>query len=436
MRRDACRMAFVWLATGVLMMFAAFPRQPYLLALRGIEVALVLMLALGLLIATVRLTDGRASLWKQLAIVALLLAMALAVGSDRAFHRQRLQVLNGSTSLRAVGSHFVIGYSRFDEVAMLARGGLIGGIYLGRDFAKQRSVQDIKAEILALQAIRAAEGLPPLIVAADQEGGEVAHLSPPLAPLPALASLLDNGADASLEARARDYGETQGNGLAALGINLNLGPVADLRPAGNGPLLDTHTLLKRRAIAGDPALVTRVTAAYGEGLRHQGVTPTLKHFPGLGRTQADTHHFAARLDASAASLAAADWRPFREAVHSGAAIMLAHVTLAEVDPKHPASLSRRVVQDLLRDNWGYDGLLITDDLNMGAVFRLGICKAAVTALAAGVDLLLISYDPDQYFAAITCAAKAFAQGRLDPQALAASRRRIDAVASHDRFSEI
>lgn len=431
MRRAIFKPALLWLATLLLLALAAFPRQPYLLAIRGFATPLVLMLVLGLLIAAARLERGG----RQLVIAALLATMAVAIGSDRAFHRQRLHVLAGSDALRAVGSHFVVGYSHFDEIAALARGGLIGGIYLGRDFARQRSVSQIRAEILALQTIRAAAGLPPLIVAADQEGGQVAHLSPPLEALPALASLLDGGTDATLEARARDYGEQQGDGLAQLGINLNLGPVADLQPSGRGPLLDTHTLLQRRAIAGDPALVTRVTTAYSTGLRRQGVTPTLKHFPGLGRTTADTHHFATRLDVSAVDLTRADWQPFRAAAGSGAAIMLGHVTLTEVDPKQPASLSRRVVQDFLRGRWGYDGLLITDDLNMGAVFHRGIGEAAVTALAAGVDLLLISYDPDQYFAAIDCAARAFERGELDPRALAAGRRRIEVVAGHDRFSE-
>lgn len=436
--RQNTRFAFVWLATVLLLALATHSRQPYLLAIRAIETPLVIMLALVALIAATRMpiSTGCAIWSRQLPIAGLLLAMVLSIGNEQAFHRQRGAVLSGSNSLRAVGSHFVIGYSHFDEIATLAKRGLIGGIYLGREFARTRSASTIKAEILALQALREQAGLPPLIVAADQEGGQVAHLSPPLEPLPALASLIEPGDDESLEQRARAYGALQGNGLSALGVNLNLGPVADLRPSGRGPVLDTHTLLKRRAISADASLVSRVAEAYGNGLRSEGVTPTLKHFPGLGRTKTDTHHFATKLDASVASLAAADWLPFRQAVHNGSAIMLAHVTLAGIDPDQPASLSRKVVQNLLREDWGHDGLLITDDLNMGAVFRKGICNTAVTALSAGVDLLLISYDPDQYFAAITCAANAFEQGEFDPQALAYSRKRIQSVANHDRFSGI
>lgn len=438
MRNHRLRLAVVWLGALLLLALATHLRQPYLFAIRRIETPLVLMLALGVLIATTRIMPAEAGIFrrKHLLVTTLLLSMAMAIGSDQAFHRQRDNVLRGGTSLRAVGSHFVIGYSHFEEIATLARQGLIGGVYLGRDFARTRSAYQIKTEILALQALRAQEGLPPLVIAADQEGGQVAHMSPPLEPLPALASLLESGTDESLEHRAQVYGKVQGNGLATLGINLNFGPVADLRPAGRGPTLDTHTLLKRRAISGDASLVTRISGAYGEGLRSEGVMPTLKHFPGLGRTKADTHHFATELDASVASLAATDWIPFRQAARDGTAIMLAHVTVAGVDPDHPASLSRKVVRDLLRKEWGHDGLLITDDLNMGAVFRKGICTTAVAALSAGVDLLLISYDPDQYFTAITCAANAFKRGEFDPHSLADSRRRIQATASHDRFTGI
>jgi beta-N-acetylhexosaminidase len=228
-------------------------------------------------------------------------------------------------------------------------------------------------------------------------------MSPPLAALPALSSLLGSGSDASLEERARAYGELQGSGLAALGINLNFGPVVDLQPAGRGPLFDTHTLIDRRAIAADAQLVTRVAAAYGEGLRAQGVMPTLKHFPGLARADADTHHFPARLATPVAVLAQADWQPFRAAGGADTAIMLGHVLLPELDGQRPASLSPAVVR-LLRRDWGFQGLLITDDLNMGAVYRRGICTASSEALAAGVDLLLLSYDPDQLYRALDCAA--------------------------------
>jgi beta-N-acetylhexosaminidase len=286
----------------------------------------------------------------------------------------------------------------------------------------------VRAEVEALQALRWKAGLPPLLVAADQEGGSVAHMTPPLAALPSLASLVEEAGDGpELDARVRAYGEKQGCDLAALGVNLNFGPVADLRPSGRGPLIDTHTLIRRRAIAGDPAVVERVVAAYDAALLAQGVRPTLKHFPGLGRVTTDTHHFPGRLDESVAVLAAADWRPFRTAARDGAAMMLGHVVVPGIDAERPASLSRAVVRGLLRGEWGYDGLLVTDDLNMGAVFRRGIGNAAAEALAAGVDMVLVAYDPDQYYRAMFGAMEALRSGRLDAAQLAEGSRRIAAA---------
>jgi beta-N-acetylhexosaminidase len=216
------------------------------------------------------------------------------------------------------------------------------------------------------------------------------------------------------------------------GITLNLGPVVDLRPAGGDSAFDTHTRIASRAIAERPELVSRVARAYGEGLAAAGVQPTLKHFPGLRGADADTHHSPARLQRTAAALDAEDWQPFRQAGGRNAALMLGHVTVPDLDPDRPASLSPTIVQGLLRGQWGHRGLLMTDDLAMGAVFRRGICTAARQALEAGVDLLLISYDPDQYYRAMACAARAFESGNLALPDLAERRARVATLAGNHR----
>lgn len=397
-----------WLGAGVLLWVATHAKDPYLLAIRSIETPLVVGVAGLGLVFLCRRSSGVGQRQAAALAAALALAIISMLASEAAFRWQRATVLAGGEDLRAVGRHFIVGYTRFDEVAALAERGLIGGVYLGRRNVAGRSLAEIRREVDALQALRAQAGLPPLFIAADQEGGSVAHMSPPLAAMPALASLVGGSSDSDgmLEARARAYGETQGSGLAALGINLNFGPVVDLLPTTRGPAFDTHTLIRRRAIAADADVVSRVAMAYGDGLRTHGVMPTLKHFPGLARADADTHHFPARLAVPIKVLADADWRPFRAAGRGGegdTAIMLGHVLLPEIDGERPASLSPAVVR-LLRREWGFAGLLITDDLNMGAVYRRGIGTASAEALAAGVDLVLISYDPDQIYRALDFAA--------------------------------
>jgi beta-N-acetylhexosaminidase len=250
-------------------------------------------------------------------------------------------------------------------------------------------------------------------------------MSPPLAPQPALATLVSSGTDQSLESRARAYGVAQGQGLADIGVNMNFGPVVDLMPHGDKLMFDTHTLLGKRAISSDPVVVTRVASAYADGLISQGVRPTLKHFPGLARVTVDTHHVAGRIMAARRDLAASDWRPFRALSSSGAALMVGHVVLNDIDPTTPASLSGAVIQGVLRQEWGFQGLIVTDDLNMGAVYRLGVGQAACAALKAGVDLVLVSYDPDQYYRAMISAVAAYRANQLDDAQLLASKHRLD-----------
>ena len=148
--------------------------------------------------------------------------------------------------------------------------GLIGGIYLTRRNVAGRSLGEVRAEIDKLQALRRANDLPPLFVAADQEGGRVNHLSPLLPAQPALAQLAGLKADKRSNAAFR-YGQQHGHSLRALGVNLNLSPVVDLKPARHGLWVDLHTLIHQRAISGDPVVVEQVAAAYIQGMQSQAV---------------------------------------------------------------------------------------------------------------------------------------------------------------------
>jgi beta-N-acetylhexosaminidase len=159
---------------------------------------------------------------------------------------------------------------------------------------------------------------------------------------------------------------------------------------------------------------------------------TLKHFPGLGRVFDDTHKVTAELDASTAELEASDWMPFRHLKPEDAAFtMLGHARLMALDSARPASFSETVVKGLLRENWKHDGVLITDDFSMGAVTlsREGPAGGAIEALNAGVDLVLVSYDPDQYFYIMDALLKADRDGRLRAEALQASDARLRRAAA-------
>jgi len=323
-----------------------------------------------------------------------------------------------------LGQHFIVGYTSFPEVARLADKGLIGGIYVTKHNVAGRSLEAVRSEISALQARREAAHLPPLVVAADQEGGIVSHLSPLLPALPPLSAL----ATLSPELRARaaeEFGRAHGRALAALGVNLNFAPVLDLRSAAGRNPFDLNTLIEQRAIASDPDIVADIARAYVQGLEASGVEATVKHFPGLGRVRGDTHLFDASLDAPLSELEASDWRPFRDVLAaSGAALMIGHVSLTAIDPDRPASHSRAVIDGLVRKGWNYDGLVVTDDLVMGAIAKHDVCRAVAEALNAGADLLLVAYDGAQFYRLFACAAAADARGELDAAMLAKSELRL------------
>ena len=325
---------------------------------------------------------------------------------------------------RSLGRHFIVGYSSFPEVAVLAEKGLISGVYITRHNIVGSTTARLKEEISALQEKRRAAGLPPLIVAADQEGGIVSHLAPPLTRLPALSTLASLAPDVRAE-KAEAFGRIHGQELAALGVNLNLAPVLDLRPEMKRNRLDFNTLIRYRAISDDPAVVADIARAYVNGLEASGVGATVKHFPGLGRVRSDTHHFSAGLDTPLDELEASDWIPFRKVLAgSKAQLMIGHVTLTSVDPDRAASHSKRVVDGIIRKKWNYQGVVMTDDLVMGAIYQRNVCTAVVEALNAGVDLLLVAFDGAQFYRIFTCATAASAGGRLDAAMLGDSDMRL------------
>lgn len=218
----------------------------------------------------------------------------------------------------------------------------------------------------------------------------------------------------------------QGQGLAALGIQLNFSPVIDLDWGISNPD-DRYSRIGLRALGAQPDEVTRRARGYCAGLRRFGVDCTLKHLPGLGRVYEDTHAQSARIIAPLAELQQTDLKPFRQLMGEGVGtVMLSHATATAIDPDHPASSSPTLIGDLVRGQWRYQGLLITDDLSMSAAREQagGLEDAAVRSLNIGADWLLIAWDPALYYPVMARLLEAAQQGELSQGSLAASRQRI------------
>ena len=286
--------------------------------------------------------------------------------------------LAGVTAAEMVGQRLMVRMGDRATPALLtaARRGQIGGVILfPQEGADPATVSD---EVARLQRAAAAGGNPPLLVATDQEGGEVKRF--PDAPPDLSPSQL--GADGD-PAQADAQGAATAEFLAGVGANVDLAPVLDV-PAHD-------SFMKSRAFSGDALVVADVGVSFAEGLAGAGVAATAKHFPGLGLATVNTDEAPSSVAASRSELRAG-LEPFEAAIAAGVGlVMVSNATYPALDPDAPAVLSQRVVGGELRERLGYDGVVITDDLeapSIGTAFAAP--DAAVEAARAGADVLLFA----------------------------------------------
>jgi beta-N-acetylhexosaminidase len=414
--------------------FALDWRSPLLCPVRSWALTGLIVVPVALILAEVwslRTTPPGQRALKAMSAVGLLLAVVALTATlalEARFQWARFQVLHADPArLEKLGKHFIIGYRDLAEVRELVKLRCIAGIFVSTPNILGKSIAEVRQEFQSLQSERQKQGLPPLWIATDQEGGVVSRLSPLLAHMPPLSEIVERYPDLTVREHAvRQFATTQGWELAALGVNLNFAPVVDLNHQVKNPN-DRFTRIFQRAISGAPLVVTQVAGWYCGALEEQGVQCTLKHFPGLGRVFEDTHAASATLTASVAELVNTDWLPFRTLMRQSRAFaMLSHVRLTSIDAERPVSISPLVISGLLREDWKFDGVLITDDFSMSAVYRsgIGIEKGSIDALNAGVDLILISWDTDQYYRVMYALLQADRKGALDTESLLRSDQRL------------
>ncbi len=269
-------------------------------------------------------------------------------------------------------------------------------------------------EIAKLHAAARAGKMAPPIVAIDQEGGEVKRL-PALPPDVSPAEL----AGASPGA-ARSEGAATGAALTALGVNVDLAPVLDVAQAPS-------SFIASRTFGSDPSAAATRAVGFGEGLQSERVAATAKHFPGLGLAVANTDVEPSPVDGARSELEAS-LEPFRVATEAGFELtMVANATYPAYDDRLPASLSPRLIDGLLRDKLGFDGVVITDDLGAGAITGAGFDEgeAAVASAAAGADVLLFALTSGEQ--AAKALIRDLRRGRLDQRSLLASCARVNAL---------
>lgn len=291
-------------------------------------------------------------------------------------------------------------------------------LIFGDNFSDAASLARLTAN---LQALGREAGLPaPLLIAVDEEGGRVMRITDGVAPLPSELELGARGPQG-----VRDAVGTTASGMHALGVQLDLAPVADLRtnPA--------DAVIGDRSFGGDAATVGPLVAAAVQGLHDGGVAATLKHFPGLGGAAGDPHAAIPSDGESLDQWAATQARSFQSGIDAGAdAVMTTAMVVPGLDPSGtPALFSRAVVTGLLRERLHFHGVIITDGLGMGGITALySLPDAAVAAVRAGNDLVLLnSADAGYQTAAIEAVKQQVRRGGIAMDQVQASAARVIAL---------
>ncbi len=323
---------------------------------------------------------------------------------DAIVHEAAGRVLCGGFAGRTLDPHF----------AALAHKGMVGGAILF-----SRNFEDVHGARGLVRMLRELKTPEPLLLAVDQEGGRVQRLRAPFPELPPMRRLGEIGR----KTLALKAGELLADALMALGFHQDYAPVLDVDSNPANPVIGD------RSFSNDPSKVARLGAAFIEGLQSRGIAGCGKHFPGHGDTHQDSHHELPRLAHGRERLDQVELFPFRAAVRAEvAAIMTAHIVFEALDPSVPATLSEHVLEPILRRELGYQGVIVSDDLEMRAIAdNYGIEDAAVRAIRAGCDQLLICHQPALIESAHGALVRAVQTGNLAKARLLEAASRVQAL---------
>lgn len=361
--------------------------------------------------------------------VAVVLVVACVTGSAEAG-----ESATGEVSLETmIGQMVMVGFRGLhadpeSAIGKDIRAGRVGGIILfDYDVALKTRPRNIESPAQVQALVQGLQAMTPdtLLVGVDQEGGKVMRLKPrygfPDAP-PAAAL----GAAGDAEA-TREVGAAIGQTLAAVGVNVNFAPVVDVDVNPENPVIGGLD----RSFSSDPEEVARLAAAFIEGLHSRNVLSCLKHFPGHGSSTEDSH---LGLTDVTRTWSEQELVPYRRLVAAGLAdmVMTAHIVNRTLDPELPASLSKRIITGMLRRELGYEGVVVSDDLQMGAItHEYGGEEAAALAVQAGADILLfgnnLHYEPDVARRVVAHLAQEVRAGRIDRLRIRESFERIRAL---------
>jgi len=322
------------------------------------------------------------------------------------------------TLRQKVGQMFVCGFETVEPNAeitkLIADYGLGGVIYFRRNVQDAHQLAQLSAE---LQQLSRQNGGLPLFIAVDQEGGMVSRIEKGATLLPGNMALGATFAPLGVYAGAKVMGQE----LRQMGINMNFAPCLDINNNRRNPVIGV------RSYGETAELVGKMGVHAVKGLQETGVIATVKHFPGHGDTAEDSHHDLPVVPHSMERLMELELAPFIQAIEGGVdAIMTAHVVFQALEAGGvPSTLSYRILTELLRQQLGFEGMIVTDCLEMKAISEgIGVAEGAVRAIEAGADLILVSHTLERQVAAIEAVLEAVASGRIPESRIDESALRI------------
>ena len=317
-----------------------------------------------------------------------------------------------------VGQHILIGISgptlTPDEKKFIIENNIAGVCLFGRNCIDPEQIRNLCADLQSLR--HKMKDRLPLFIGIDMEGGRVHRLKPPFTQWPALKNIGDMDAPTL----AFHFTQRMGAELMAVGINLDFAPCVDVFTNPE------NTVIGDRAVSSDPAQVEKMASALIRGYIKSGVLSCAKHFPGHGNTVIDSHEELPVEEADLKRLHEVELLPFKKALRSRVdMVMSSHILFKNIDPKWPVTLSELFLKKMIREEFKYRGLIITDDLGMKAMSKhFDKEQIPIRALQAGADLLLYCNEPEIPPIAIESLISATVQGQLKIEDLENSYKRI------------
>lgn len=293
------------------------------------------------------------------------------------------------------------GYSMDDNAREMIDKYNVGGFILYKKNIE--NVEQLVNLINSLKAVNSGNEIP-LFISVDEEGGQITRLPGEIKKLPASGKLGEIGD----EKLSFEIGRLLGYELNAFGFNMNFAPVLDINSNPQNPVIG------ERAFGSDEEVVSRLGIQTMKGIQSEGVISVVKHFPGHGDTSVDSHVGLPRVDHGLDRLKEFELIPFAHAIENGAdAVMVAHILFPQIDSDNPATLSKTIITDILKKDMGFEGVVVTDDMTMGAIVEnYAIGEAVVKSILAGSDIVLVCHGYENGIQAITAVRDAVKEGLI------------------------